>query len=63
MTSGHVFVGQFKSLRAYIRKLPVLEATNSADDDFTKDLTKVRVVERLALAVPSSVKFCDLTLA
>lgn len=62
-TSGHVYVGQFSSLRAYIRKLPTIETTNSADDDFTKDLTKVRVTERFALAVPSALKFADLTLS
>ncbi|MEX2274894.1 MAG: phage major capsid protein [Actinomycetota bacterium] len=62
-TASHIYVGSFASAKAYLRKLPILESTNSADDDFIKDLTKFRVTERFALAVPRPEAFCDLTLS
>ena len=55
--------GPVLSLRAYIGKVPFREFNQADQDDFIKDLFKVRVVERMAQAVPSSVKLCDLTLS
>jgi hypothetical protein len=59
---GHVYLGAFNTTRAYLRTVPRLESTNNDQDDFIKDLSKVRVIERFALAVPNNLAFCDLTL-
>jgi hypothetical protein len=63
VASGHVYVGAFSTLRGTCGSCRTWKPRTRADDDFTKDLSKVRVIERFALAVPRAEAFVDITLS
>lgn len=64
ITAGTILVGNFRQAASVFRKGGLrVEATNTNEDDFTKNLVTVRVEERLGLAVRYPAAFKKLTLA
>jgi HK97 family phage major capsid protein len=64
VAQGTVVVGAFNLAATAYRKGGIsIAATNSNEDDFTKNLWLVRAEERIALAVERPAAFCKVTLA
>ena len=62
--AGTILVGNFRQAASVFRKGGLrVEATNTNEDDFTKNLVTVRVEERLGLAVRYPAAFKKLTFA
>ena len=64
ITSGTVIVGAFKTCASVVTNGGVsVEAVNTNEDDFVKNLMTIRAEERLALAVRRPAGFKKLTKA
>lgn len=61
-TAGTALVGAFRlGAQAWFRMGVTVEATNTNEDDFNKNLISIRVEERLALTVYRPKAFCTVT--
>ena len=64
VTAGKIVVGAFKTCASVVQNGGVsVEAVNTNEDDFVKNLMTIRAEERLALAVRRPAGFCHITKA